>query len=175
MPTTDPATWQNPGLIASNSLVSSLAASGIFKGDWANVAYFATVTISLKIENNGVLNLDFTTDESDDVQQISDSYPLTPGEYTFSVRRKLKYFRVRFVNNGLAQNSFVIQCFADDGRNVDDVKDVNISGADGVLVDTMSKNKVNRLQVSDAQAANTLRCISDKLDKLLDKIDLFFN
>lgn len=99
-------------MLLENVSTTPLAANETFTGAWQDVQHYNTVTSTLYSDVDGVCYFDFATNTSVTNSDVFSVIRLKAGvSRTFSVKRKLRFFRLRYVNNSLDQTTFIAQAF----------------------------------------------------------------
>lgn len=114
MGTTDPASFQNPGVLLENNTDKPLTAGSVYTGEWSNVAYFSSVTVTVSSDVSGTVNLQFSPDKINVDHQLFFKHAITidptSGPHRTNVTHK--YFRVVYTNGSADQTFFRIQSMA---------------------------------------------------------------
>lgn len=122
MGTTDPASFQNPGVLLENNTDKPLTAGSVYTGEWSNVAYFSSVTVTVSSDVSGTVNLQFSPDKINVDHQLFFKHAITidptSGPHRTNVTHK--YFRVVYTNGSADQTFFRIQSMA--GHQGADIK-----------------------------------------------------
>jgi hypothetical protein len=152
----------------NNSTTTELGRNAQYKGAWVDVTAFSGVLISLTTQNIGTLYTEWTTDETstgDFDAEFSEQFD-NPGkaEFMFRYNHRARYFRVRYLNNGFAQTSFVLQVFHGKFNAATDAQRLR-GKEENTTVDVIQKDRLTQLATSDTQVRNLLQNISDEMEK----------
>ena len=113
MPTTEPASFQNPGVLAENNTMEPLGAGAVYTGEWSDVAYFSSITINVTTDQNGLLDIQFSQDRVNvDLHQYFNINTDIILKKPFLVNVSHQYFRVVYTNGSIAQGFFRLHTLA---------------------------------------------------------------
>lgn len=149
MATTDPATWQNPGVLVENNTSTPLGASEVYTGEWSNVAYFPSITVTVVSDVDGRVDMQFSSDKVNIDAHNRFNYRVsntTPTPHRVNVSNK--WFRVVYYNDATPQTVFRLSAIA--GNQTTDIKvngDDNPNGALNVKIPTVT-DMTNRLRIA---------------------------
>lgn len=150
MPTTDPATWQNPGVLVENNTDEPLGASGVYTGEWSNVAYFPSITTAIISDVDGRIDLQFSPDKINiDAHNYFNYRVADLKQMPHRVNVTHKWFRVVYTNDTSPQTYLRIHSIA--GYQHADIKingDDNPNGSLSVKLPTVT-DMTNRLRVAN--------------------------
>lgn len=148
------------GMLLENiSLDTTLASNETWTGEWQDVQHYNTVTASLSADAEATVYFEFATLTSKQTYDAYEVIRLTPNiPRTYTVKRKLRFFRLRLVNNGTAQtNPFIAQAFG------------NSDGIDAISTDADNPNGALRVQLPTVtDMTNRLRVAN--LNKILENV-----
>lgn len=112
MPTTDPESYQSPGVLPGASNSEALGADETWTGEWVSVSYFSSVIVSVATDQSGTLQVQFSPDKTNVDStlsfQVLAGVPESP--HRLSVARK--WMRINYVNGSTAQTYFRLQSLA---------------------------------------------------------------
>jgi len=137
-------------ILHKNQTSTPLDSAASWTGDWEDVQHYNTITATIIADQHGTCYFEFanvTSKTTADVSSAIRVYANVPR--TFNTKRSFRFFRLRFVNNGTPQTSFVVQSFGNsDGIDVLSADEDNPNGALRVQIPTVT-DMTNRLRVAN--------------------------
>lgn len=149
MGTTVPATYQNAGVLIENNTSTPLGAGETYTGEWSNVDFFPSVTVTIATDADGQIDLQFSSDRTNIDAHNHFNYRLsnpTPTPHRVNVSNK--WFRVVYRNGSSAQSFLRISSIA--GYQTTDIRvngDDNPNGSLNVKLPTVT-DMTNRVRIA---------------------------
>lgn len=135
MPTTDPASWQNPGVLPDASTNDPLGADETYTSTWVNVSYFSSILLAVATDQNGTYQIDFSPDGVNVDSTITYTYRagLVNVPHRLTITRK--WARVVYTNGSVAQTYLRLQTMAGYQNNLAAPLNLNLAqDADAIPV-----------------------------------------
>lgn len=137
-------------ILHKNQTETPLGSGETWTAIWEDVQHYNTITSSISTDQDGVCYFEFATVNTKDTADVHEVIRLRAGiPRTFSVKRRFRFFRLRFVNGSTPQTTFIAQAFGNsDGIDTLDADEDNPNSSFKVSLPTVT-DMTNRVRIAN--------------------------